>query len=203
MACCHGDASHTLGEELLRAIDAGGVSCLNEAVAGSAAGVLKAHCSRADKGRWLDSAGGGGEGGGDLLLSIPFSSTVQLRALCVSAAPGAAPARARLWANAPDLDFAAAEERAPAADVALGGPDEAADVWHALRAAKFNNLSSLQILLVGGGGAGATRVFFVGLRADVVGGRRGVVHATYESQAQRADHAAGDALAAGGAAPRT
>ena len=187
--CCHGESSH--GEELLGAIDVAGVRCLNEAVPGSCVNVFKAACSRGDHGVWLDSA----VGDADLLLSIPFTSTVQLRAISISGdTPPASPARVRLFVNRTDLDFATAADAAPVQEFDLRA-DFGGDIWHAVRAARFNAISSLQIFFSGRLGSdenGAVRIFFVGLRADVSGRRVGAVRAMYESQAMLSDHKAPD-----------
>lgn len=209
--CCHGDASH--GEELLRAIDFAGVRCLNEAIPGSCVNVLKAACSRSDHTRWLDST----SNDTDLLLSIPFTSTIQLRAICISGnRPPASPARVRLFVNRPDLDFATALDATPVQDFLLRA-DFNGDIWHSVRAARFNNLSSLQLFFsgrlgsddedggaVGGddGGSSAVRIFYVGLRADISGRRVGAVHTTYETQALRTDHTIPDDALAPNAALR-
>jgi hypothetical protein len=202
--CC-GDASHSA--DVLRAIDFAHLTCLNEAEAGSAARVLRPHEARANRDAGaLASAGADAE----LLLSIPFTSTVRLRALCVAAdAAPAAPARVRLFINAPQLDFAGAAAREPAQEVVLADADARGATWHALRAARFNNVTSVQLYFSGNLGApddaaaAAVRLFFVGLRAEVTGFKRGVVHAEYEARAAPSDHAYA-ALGAGAAsAPPT
>ncbi len=206
--CCHGDASH--GEELLRAIDFNGVRCLNESIPGSCVNVLKAACSRSDHTRFLDST----SNDTDLLLSIPFTSTIQLRAICVSGdiPPHSSPARVRLFINRPDLDFTTAAEATPVQDFLLRA-DFNGDIWHSVRAARFNNLSSLQLFFSGRlgiddeadddvSGGCAVRIFYVGLRADISGRRVGAVHTTYETQALRADHTVPDDAHAQNAALR-
>jgi hypothetical protein len=189
--CCHGDSSH--GVELLQAIDIGGVTCLNEAIPGSCINVFKAACSRDDRSKWLDSA----EGDADLMLNIPFTSTIQLRSVCVSGGDiPHSPARVRLFVNRPDLDFGAAADAAAAQELTLRA-DPSGDIWHAVRAARFNNVSSLQLFFSGNLGSDdshAVRINWLGLRAEVSGRRVGVVHASYESQAQLADHAAAETL---------
>ena len=200
--CCHGDASH--GEELLRAIDIPGVRCLNESIPGSCVNVFKAECTRSDHTRWLEST----SNDTDLILSIPFTSTIQLRAICISGdISPASPARVRLFVNRPELDFASAADATPAQDFLLRA-DFNGDIWHSVRAARFNNLSSLQLFFSGRLGVddyegdGAVRIFFVGLRADISGRRVGAVHTTYETQALRSDHTVPDDAHAPNAAQR-
>jgi hypothetical protein len=180
LSCCdHDDASH--GAEIVRTIDVANLRCLNEALSGSVARVFRSHCTRADKAAFLDSFGDDP----DLLLSVPFSCTVRLRSIVFSCgAPPGCPARARLFVNQPNLDFDGAATATPAQELAITGADENADGWHALRGAKFNNITSLQIHfsgnLGGGGDDASVRIFFVGLRAEVTGFKGGIVNATYE-----------------------
>lgn len=62
------------------------------------------------------------------------------------------------------------------------------------QAAKFNNISSLQVHCRGNAGldesddAVPVRIFWVGLRGDVTGFRHGIVNAVYESRPQLSDH---------------
>lgn len=180
LSCCdHDDASH--GAEIVRTIDVANLRCLNEAISGSVARVFRSHCTRADKSAYLDSFGDDPE----LLLSVPFSCTVRLRSIVFSAgAPPACPARARLFVNQPNLDFDGAATATPAQELVITGADENADGWHALRGAKFNNITSLQIHFTGnlgsGGDPASVRIHFIGLRAEVTGFKGGVVNATYE-----------------------
>ena len=201
MACCdHDDASHNA--ELVNTIDLANVTCLNEVASGSARALLRPHCARASRAAWVDSHGDDA----DLLIAIPFTSAVRLRALALAAgAPPACPARARLFVNTPGLDFETASSATPAQELLIAGPDEAGDAWHVLRGAKFNNISSLQVLLTGNAGArdgdapAAVRLFYLGLRAEVTGHKGGIVHATYEvvPQATRTRDAAGGGVAFG------
>jgi hypothetical protein len=98
--------------------------------------------------------------------------------------------------NRPDLDYGAAADAAAAQELTLRA-DPSGDIWHAVRAARFNNVSSLQLFFSGNLGSDdshAVRINWLGLRAEVSGRRVGVVHASYESQAQLADHAAAETL---------
>jgi hypothetical protein len=195
LTCCdHDDTSH--GAEIVRTIDVANLRCLNEAVSGSVRNLFRTHCTRADKGAYLESFGDDPE----LLISVPFSCTVRLRAFALSAgAPPACPSRARLFVDQPNLDFEGANAGTPAQELVIAGADEGADVWHALRGAKFNNITSLQIHLTGNlaaEDAAAVRIFFIGLRAEVTGFRGGVVNTTYEVVPMPT--AAGGVQAAGG-----
>lgn len=204
LGCCHGDAAHLSDTPVLLAIDLPNLSCLNEAVVDSARGLFRAHCSSASKEHFCDSHGSDPE----LLLDIPFTEQVQLRSICVSSAEGGCPASVSLFVNAAGLNFSDAAERAPAQEVPLAGHDEAGAVFYPLRAARFNNVSSLQLLFKGRRGTpagedaeGPVRLFFVGLKGEASGLRRQVVRdAVYEvnPKAIASDPFAGGAAFLGG-----
>lgn len=202
--CAHGDDSHLIGEDIpvLRSIAR--VSCLNEAEGGSAPRVFKAHCSSGEKAAYVESAGSDPE----LLFNIEFSSTVRLTGVCVSAgeAPGTCPQRLRLFANAPALDFGSAADSSPAQELTLPGPDAGGAVWHPVRAAKFNNLTSLQLLFTGRRGVEEeddedghppVRIYFIGLKGVATGWKSSAVETSYEARPQLSDHAARADAAAG------
>ena len=188
--CCHG-GDHAASPEVpvLRSIDFDAVRCLNEAVEGSSRALLRAHCSSADKAAFCDSDGSDPE----LLLHIPFTSTVRLRGLCISAAEGACPASVSLFVNSPGMTFSDLEGRAPAQEVALAGADPSGTVFYPLRAARFNTVLSLQLAFRGvlgappGEGEGPVRLFFVGLLGEATGFKKGVVECTYEVRPSAVD----------------
>lgn len=196
--CCHGDPSHT-DTEILRVIDLANVSCLNEAVVGSSRGLFRAHCASAQKAHHCDSDGSDPE----LLLHIPFTEQVQLRSICISSAEGFCPASVSLFTNAAGLAFG--DDRAAQQELPLAGHDEAGAVFYPLRAARFNNVMSLQLLFRGRRGTpegedaeGPVRLFFVGLKGEASGIRRQVVEgATYEVNPKALENF-GNPLAGGG-----
>lgn len=205
--CAHGD--HAAGHDdvpVLRAIDAARVSCLNEAVAGSCRGVLRTHCTAADKSVWVQSASSDDT---ELLLHVPFTGPVRLRSLCVVGASGeaatACPARVRVFVNREGIDCDEARDEAPAAEFLLASANADGAAWLSLRAARFNNATSVQMFFPSGvlGGGGAARIYFVGLKGEPTGARREAVHATYEARAQLADHPGVSDVAGAGFNART
>jgi hypothetical protein len=199
--CCHGDASHT-DIEILRAIDSAHISAQNEAVVGSARGLFRAHCASASKAHFCDSDGSDPE----LLLHVPFTEQVQLRSICVSAAEGGCPSSLSLFVNAPGLTFDEAGGRASAQELPLAGHDEAGAVFYPLRAARFNNVMSLQLLFRGRRGTpagedaeGPVRLFFIGLKGEASGIKRQVVEgATYEVNPRAVENFGANPLTGGG-----
>ena len=183
---------------LSSAIPMAQVECFNEAVPGSGRLVLKLECSRASKATYCEAPPGDAE----LLLNIPFSAAVRLKALCVSGGDGevGCPASVKLFANS-HLDIAECRDAAATQELRLPTPDAAAEVWHNLRVAKFGAVHRLQLYFRGGGEEGegpAMRVYYVGLKAEVGAPPVGVVHAVYEARAQLADHKQAEGLGAGG-----
>jgi hypothetical protein len=187
-ACRCGGESHEDGCEgasLLPSIDLPRVRCLNEQHVGSCRVVFRALAERASRAGALRS----NPGDADLLLTIPFTSPVRVKSVCVA---GDEALEARLFVDKEGLDFAGAAESAPAQALELPA-DPAAELWHTLRAARFQSVTCLTLLLRGGGTVsddGAAVVYFVGLKGAPTGHRRGVVQAVYEARAQLADHQA-------------
>jgi len=178
---------------ILGALDLSRIQCYNELVAGSGKSVFKSECSKVDKTRFVDSAGDDPE----LLLSIPFKSTMRIRGLCLSLGGeyGTCPARVRIYANMEGLDFSGLESFEPVQELVIRGPDVQAQEWYPLKVVKLGNVSHLYLHFSGRWsvpeheqGEGSVRVYYVGLRAEVIAPRVGVVHAMYESRAQASDH---------------
>ena len=174
---------------------------MNEAVVGSCRGLFRAPCAAAEKAAFCDSDGSDPE----LLLHIPFSEQVHLRGICVSAAEGGCPASVSMFVNAPGLTFDDCASRAPAQELALAGHDEAGAVYYPLRAVRFNNLMSLQLLFKGRRGTpagedaeGPVRLFYVGLRGEATGIKRVIVEgAVYETDPKAVENF-GNPLGGGG-----
>lgn len=186
-----GGAAPSGGEPLLPYIDTVNVRCLNERVDKSCRLVFKGLADKADKSTYMDS----GEFDPEMLLHIPFTSTVKLRSLCVSGGEhGRTPATIRLFANKPDLDFSAAQDAAPLQEVLLSHEDPSAETWHPLKTAKFNNISSLQLHFTGalsGDDEGDVRIYFLGLKGESTGFKHGLpTEVVYEARPQLSDHQA-------------
>ena len=173
---------------LLSVIDLSKVRCLNERISGSAKGVFKGlnASERQDASAVLESC----EGDTDLLLHVPFLCTVRVTRLCVSSASSRSPATCKLFVDKADLDFSAAEAMPPSQQLDLV-EDPLAELWHPLKVAKFNNVSSVQIFLTG-----ALRddiedvlVSFIGLKGEVTGHVSSLpTIVVYESAPRLADH---------------
>ena len=174
---------------LLSVIDLSKVRCLNERVSGSAKGVFKGlHASeRQDASSVLESC----EGDTDLLLHVPFLCTVRVTRLCISSAgSNRSPAKCKLFVDKADLDFSSAEAMTSSQQVDLV-EDPLAELWHPLKVAKFNNVSSVQLFLTGAlqDDIEDVLVSFIGLKGEVTGHISSLPKVVvYESAPRLADH---------------
>ena len=127
--CCQHDIFE--GESLWKAIHHDGVSCLNERNSGSAKRILKPYSDRCDKSAYCES----GEADPEMILSVPFTTTVRIKSLCLSSEPGpATPHVARLFINKPALDFETANDGKPEHEIRFNGDgDPDASMWHQLQ----------------------------------------------------------------------
>jgi hypothetical protein len=181
------------GDTLLPYVDVPRVTCLNERVVGSCRAVWRAHADRASKSPpFLDST----ESDPEMLMDVPLTATVRLRSICVSGGEGGrTPSTVRLFVNREHLDFTGAQEGKPAQEISLSHEDPGAETWHPLKPARFTGVGSLQLHFVGAlggpevGEEEGTRVYYIGLRGDVVG-VKGTAPAVivYEARPQLADH---------------
>jgi hypothetical protein len=202
--CEHGPNAnhvHSLSEEpgsrwLAPCIDVANATCLNESADGAGARVLaKQYANRTDPLPRVTSLDGG-----ELLFFVPFTETVKLRYLtCI----GTGVSRALLWANRQDVDFGNADAVRPTCVIPNLVRDELGVVDYPV-SAKFANITSLTVLLRGGGdpdgqgqlaGAGEDRISVscLGLKGDWTGHKSFVVDAKYEAVAALRDHPKGSA----------
>jgi len=182
--------SSSLEGSLLSVIDLNKVRCLNERVSGSAKYVFKGlnESERQDSSTVLESC----EGDSDLLLHIPFICTVRITRLCISSSieSSRSPATCKMFVDKADLDFSAAEAILPVQLIDLV-EDPLAELWHPLKVAKFNNVSSIQLFL-----SGTLRddiedvlVSFIGLKGEVTGHISSLPKVViYESAPRLVDH---------------
>ena len=182
-SCDHDDDGD--GESLLPVIELDRVSALNERVRGSARGVFREFENRHVARSVCES----NAGDPDLIISIPFTSSVRVKSISVlGATEGTTPRDLHIYVNRDDIDFAMADET-PAAQTLALSVDPGAALFYPLRAARFANVSSLTLVFRGAHGGGeSSAVAFVGLKGVVTGHRRGVVTAVYESRPMPQDH---------------
>jgi hypothetical protein len=188
------DHSHDLehdgaGDSLWGFIDTSRVRCLNESSPGSVLNCLKPWNKRYEVEPFLES----NEDDCELLIHIPFTSVVKVRAICLGGGrEGSAPSRMKVWVDRDDIDFSNASELPAAQAVELvepaAGSSDSAVVEYPAKMSKMQNVSSLTIFLPETFGADTTIVTFLGFKGESTNARHAVVEAVYESKPQAADH---------------
>ena len=87
------------------------MSCLNEAVAGSAKNVFRSWSQRLQD---LDVPLDSNEDDAELLITIPFNGAVKIKAISIiGGSVGASPAKLKAYTNRNDLDFSTVADMAP------------------------------------------------------------------------------------------
>jgi len=124
-------------------IKSDGVVALNEAVPNTGLGVIKPFDTRLDDTVTLES-----DSDGEVLLRIPFTSVIKLKAITVRTAgdEDRAPTRMKLWVNRDDIDFGNQADIAPtqAFDLIY---DARGDFKIPVKPALFSSTSKLTIYL--------------------------------------------------------
>lgn len=176
------------GNSLLPFIDVGNITCLNESVENAGQLVFKALADKHDDGDCVVS-----DADAELIIHVPFTVAVKLKSFCIiGGANGEAPSKVKLFTNREDVDFDLAGDLAPQQEMELAEDFEGA-IDYGVKAAKFQNISSLTMFIPENHGADETRITYIGLKGEGTTARRGVVECTYEARAQLKDHAAIDA----------
>ncbi|WVQ79436.1 hypothetical protein IAT38_001534 [Cryptococcus sp. DSM 104549] len=187
-------------DSLYSQIDLDNVTALN-AEGGGEAGrrVIKSWDMREDDTLWVES-----EVDDEMIVTIPFTSSVSLRAITLRSGPGGhTPREMHLFRDNQGLDFSDATSTAPTQSFDIVPQREG--VEYQVKAAKFNSLTSLTLFFPGNtsedGDEETTRVYYVGLRGTYkpLPNRPGVI--VYESSANPADHKV-PGVSAGGATHR-
>ena len=127
-----------------------------------------------------------------MILHIPFTTSVKLHSIQLIAAGDARPLTLHAYTNRPDIDFAMADALT-ANQVFTLTDDTTGDIVYPVKAAKFQNVSSLQIVCRGraGGDGGSSEIFWMELRGESSGDVRKVAtNIVYESVARPQDHGA-------------
>ena len=175
-------AADAISTSLFPSIDLSRVRCFNEAEHDMGRHCLKPWDQRNDARRTLSDPDDG-----ELLLHIPFTSAVHIRSLALMAWGDWRPVRVRLFVNRDDLDLSSAPDAACAQEVQLNDDTEG---WldYPLKQAKFQNVSSLQLLVTEAVGGGQSGIQFLHLKGAATDNKRQIVNVVYESRANPADH---------------
>ncbi|GMH44917.1 hypothetical protein BSKO_12874 [Bryopsis sp. KO-2023] len=180
-----GEADCGAAYSLYKHVDLPHVVCLNELEEGCCQKVFKPWSQRTDfSGGSLKS----NEDDPELLLHIPFTGSVTLKAFCIIGGPdGTSPSKVRAYINRDDLDFGSMEETAPLQEWSLQ-EDFRGVLEYPMQVFKFKGVYSLTLHFSENFGGDSSEVFFVGLKGEFSERNREAVEAVYEARALPKDH---------------
>ncbi|CAK5269860.1 unnamed protein product [Mycena citricolor] len=167
-------------DNLFSQIERANVVALNATGPGSA--VIKPWHERLDEEKSISS-----DADDQIIVRIPFTDSVKLRALLLKTGPAdETPTKVLLFANDANLDFDDLDDKTPTQECLVAQGREVGE--YALRTAKFSNLSSISLLFPASQGADATRIYYIGFLGQWTERKRQAVVTVYEAQANLADH---------------
>ena len=124
----------------------------------------------------------------ELLLHIPFTGSIKLKALTVIGAPnGASPSKLKVYINREDLDFSTAGDLTPLQEWDLV-ENVNGSMEYPVNVAKFNGVHSIDMYFPMNFGAGATEIRCIAFKGEYEERRRQAVEAVYEARALPQDH---------------
>jgi hypothetical protein len=181
----HGSHSHDPSgagpqDNLFQYIDRSNVIALNASEDGSK--VIKPWHERLDEAVSLES-----DADDQLILRVPFTGSVKLRALLLKTGPtDQTPTKVVLFANEESLDFEDAADKTPTQEFDVAQGREVGE--YAVKAAKFSNLASITLFFPASQGADTTKLYYVGFLGQWSERKNNPVITVYEAQANLADH---------------
>ncbi|KAF7299400.1 PITH domain-containing protein [Mycena indigotica] len=176
----HDTADLGANDNLFKQIDRDNVVALNTLAAGSL--VIKPWHERLDETKALES-----DADDQIIIRIPFTSSVRLRSLLLKTGPGdQTPSKVALFANEDNFDFDDVADKTPTQEFIVAPGREVGE--YALRTAKFSNLSSVSLLFPASQGADTTQIYYVGFLGHWTERKNSAVITVYETQANLADH---------------
>ncbi|WFD00228.1 hypothetical protein MYAM1_002976 [Malassezia yamatoensis] len=190
----HDDADHVKPGEgqqnlLYASIDRDAISALNEQQQGSAREIVRPYDERMQTEHTLES-----DVDDDLIITIPFTGSVQIRALILRSGPGPTTPRAiHLFKNCEALDFDEAQQRTPTQK--LESIPESNDVVEIpLLAARFPDVQLITLYIPGAlrtrqGQDPKTSLSYLGFRGEARASHRsGPAQVVYEAAPRTSDH---------------
>jgi len=176
-------SADAMSASLLPAIDLPRVRCFNEAEPDAGRYCLKGWDARHDARRLLSDPDDG-----EMLLVIPFTSSVHIRSLALIAWGDWRPARLRLFVNRDDLDLSNVQDAAPAQEIESVAEDGEGWLDYPLKQNKFQNVSTLLVHVPEAVGGEQSGIQFLHLKGTATSNRRVIANVVYESRANPADH---------------
>lgn len=184
---CGDECDHDIPEaqghrdSLYTYIDKPNVVALN-VESGNGPEVIKPWDKREDEEMYLES-----DADDQMIIRIPFTGSVKLRALQLKAGPGdQTPAKVQLFTNLDHVDFNDIGNLKPAQEFEIPQGREIGE-YHVMPA-KFPNVSSLTLFIPASQGADTTRIYYIGCLGQWTQRKMEPVVAVYESKPNFADH---------------
>ncbi|UZJ51334.1 hypothetical protein CBS101457_000654 [Exobasidium rhododendri] len=168
-------------------IDRDNVTALNEQTSGMGRKTIKSYDKIMDETEYLES-----DADDQLIIRIPFTGVVKLRALMLKAGPAdLTPSEIFVYSNLETLDFDEASDEVVKATQKLSSIAVTREqVSYPLKTAKFNNVRSVTLFIPRAAGANTSRIYFIGFKGEWLGTQRreGPSNIVYESSPQVKDH---------------
>nr|VWP01013.1 Type III effector protein XopX [Ganoderma boninense] len=184
----HHDHDHGLPEDvgyrdnLFSRIDRANVVALNVEEPGKGPEVIKPWDQRLDEDSYLES-----DADDQMIIRIPFTGAVKLRALLLKTGPGdQTAAKVSLFPNMEHLDFSDLEDKKPVQEFTVPQGREVGE-YHVMPA-KFPNVTSITLFFPASQGADTTRIYYVGFLGQWSERKFEPVLTVYESKPNLADH---------------
>ncbi|CDO77919.1 hypothetical protein BN946_scf184727.g8 [Trametes cinnabarina] len=156
------DHDHGLPEEvgprdnLYARIDRANVVALNAVDPEKGPAIIKPWDQRLDEETYVES-----DADDQLIVRVPFTGAVKLRALLLKAGPGnQTPAKVALFPNVENLDFSDIADMKPVQEFTIPQGRDVGE-YHVLPA-KFPNVTSITLFFPASQGTDTTRVYYVG-----------------------------------------
>ncbi|EMD33304.1 hypothetical protein CERSUDRAFT_142239 [Gelatoporia subvermispora B] len=169
-------------DNLFARIDRANVVALNAAAPGTGAEVIKPWHERTDEGTFLES-----DADDQLIVRVPFTGSVKLRALLLKAGPSdQTPVKVALYNNIENLDFSDIADLKPTQEFTVAQSRDVGE-YHVMPA-KFPNVRSVTLFFPASQGADTTRIYYIGFLGQWSERKTEPVITVYEARANLADH---------------
>ncbi|OSC98511.1 DUF1000-domain-containing protein [Trametes coccinea BRFM310] len=182
------DHDHGLPEEighrdnLYARVDRANVVALNAEDPEKGPGIIKPWDQRLDEETYVES-----DADDQLIIRVPFTGAVKLRALLLKAGPGdQTPAKVALFPNVENLDFSDIADMKPVQEFTIPQGRDVGE-YHVMPA-KFPNVTSITLFFPASQGADTTRIYYIGFLGQWSERKFEPVVAVYESKPNLADH---------------
>ncbi|KAI0723688.1 galactose-binding domain-like protein [Fomitopsis betulina] len=170
-------------DNLFTRIDRDNVMALNAQDPAKGPEVIKPWDQRLDEDKYIES-----DADDQLIIRIPFTGAVKLRALLLKTGPGdLTPAKVSIYSNQEHVDFSTVNDLKPVQEFDVAQGRDVGE-YHVMPA-KFSNVTSITLFFPESQGAENTRVYYVGFIGTFSGERKGhPIITVYESRPNIADH---------------